>query len=169
MSIKISKLEEELKLKTLECIEKDGTIEEMQTDNLILKEEALAKDALNEANLGKLNELEENLKKSVNRVNLVEHWANKMMHENEHLKKLKNVNAAVENNHDDTADLRKLKLEVKSKNKEIKLLNDQKNILANELRDMQEKANGGQNRDVTEKCLKLTADVGRKNNEIKAL
>ena len=92
-----------------------------------------------------------------------------MMHEIQHLKTNKNVTAAVDNNHDDAADVRKLKLEVKSKNQETKLLNEHKNTLANELRDLQEKANGGQNKDVIDKCIKLTADAGIKNKEIKAL
>ena len=80
------------------------------------------------------------------------------------MKTNKNVTAAVDNNHDDAADVRKLKLEVKSKNQETKLLNEHKNTLANELRDLQEKANGGQNKDVIDKCIKLTADAGIKNN-----
>ena len=121
----------------------------MQTENLILKEEALAKDALSEANLGRINGLEENLKKSVNRVNLLEPWAKGMKHKVQHLENNKNVNVAVDKNHENSTDVNKLKLEVKSKNQEIKLLNEHKNTLANELRDLQEKSIVGQkNKDV---------------------
>ena len=166
LSIKVAKLEEDLKLKTLECTEKEVMMDEMQTENYILKEESLkmkddqkSKDALNEANLGRINDLEELNKKNVSmlemkasRVDLLEPLVNKMMHEIKHLKNGKNADPACENNQDHSV-VKKLKLEIKSKNKEIKLLKEQKSTLAIELRDVQVKVADGKNDEVVDKFI----------------
>ena len=175
MSIRMSKLEEELKLKTLECTEKEGTIEEILNENYTLKEETSklkdetkVKDEVNESNLGRMNDLEETLKKKTHRVDILEPLVNKMMHEIKLYKSNKNDPTANDVKHEDS-EVRKLKLEIKAKNQAVKLLNEQKSTLANEIRDLQEKANNGQNKDIIDKCIKLTADASTKNNEIKSL
>lgn len=171
MSIRISKLEEELKLKSLECVEKDGTIETMENENFVLKEDMVKakdelqfKDTLNEANLGKLNTLEEVLKKKSDRVRILEPLVNKMMQE------AKSTNArASPTATNDKEETKKLKLEIKAKPQTLKVLSDQKSELANEIRDLQEKANNGQNKDVFEKCIKLTTEVNSRKTENKDL
>ena len=64
--IRISKLEEELKLKSLECVQKDGIIETMENEKFALKEDVVrAKDELQFKDTLKLNALEEVLKRNL--------------------------------------------------------------------------------------------------------
>ena len=69
----------------------------------------------------------------------------------------------------DKEETKKLKLEIKAKPQTLKVLSDQKSELANEIRDLQEKANNGQNKDVFEKCIKLTTEVNSRKTENKDL
>ena len=147
-----------MKLKSLECVEKDATIEGLENENCIMKEEVVKvkdemniKDSLNEANLGKLNSVEETNKKLLNRVQIMEPLLNKQMHEIARLKTNKNPDES-SGGKADNQDVKKMKLEIKTKNQTIKLLNEHKSELANEIKELQEKAHGGgHNKDVIDK------------------
>jgi hypothetical protein len=121
MSRKISKLEEELKLKVLESTENYATIESLENENFVLKEDVVkfkddmkTKDTLNESNLGMINSLEEKLKKKTTRLEIVEPAVTKLMHD---MKVLKAGNAGNEATYDkvDDQEMKKLKRELKEK------------------------------------------------------
>ena len=175
MSIKIRKLKDEMKLKVLECTEKDASIESLENENFVLKEDlvkakddAKIKDTLNESNLGRMNTLEDALRQKENRVNILEPLVNKLMKDTKPRNVGKVAQDATDNKNDDQ-DIKKLKLEIKEKNKKITLLTSHKSELANELKDLQEKNFGGQSKDIVDKCIKLTADLSSKKTENKSL
>ena len=180
LNIKIKKIEESYRLKELECAEKDATIESLENEQFVSKEEVVklrdemkTKDALNESNLGRINSLEERInsleeiaKERSDRVDILEPLTNKLMHENKVLKGNQNAKATKEDKKDDE-ETKKIRKELKTKTQMIKTLNEHKSQLANELKELQEKAHGDQNKDVVEKCIKLTNEIASKKTENK--
>ena len=168
LNVKIKKLEEEIKRKTLETVEKDGIIETMENENYVLKEEIVSlkeliqvKDTAHEASLSKVNDLEEYLKREKERVKILEPIVNKYL-------KKQGVANLTDNENDE---VKSLKTDLKAKSQLIKELNAHKSELANELKDLQEKANNSDkhDQDALDKCVKLTSEVNIKKSEIKVL
>jgi len=169
LNIRLGKLEEEIKVKALECIEKEGAIENLENENDTLKEELEkkkdeigVKNVVIEGNVARINTLEEELRRKNEelrrkneRIDILEPAVNRI---------LKNEVRQVENS--DPTDLKKLKSELKSKNLTIKQLKEHKSELANELKELQEKTHEENN---TDKCIQLTANVNALKVENKAL
>ena len=160
LEFRIKQLEDEVKLKTLEIIEKEGTIETLESENCVLKEDVIKiKDDLQlkidviESNVGTINTLEEKLKKKTQRVNILEPYVNSLLNK-------KNEAASINDK-----DVTVLKNKIKSKNEIIKQLREDKGKLAKELSDLQEKVNSNGDSDIVGKCIKLTTE----NNELKAV
>ena len=163
LNIRLNKLEEEIKQKSLECIEKEGAIKMLENDQCNLKEEVEKsedevgdKNKVIEANISRINTLEEDLKVKAERVNILEPAVNRIM-------KSKQQGLISKS---DPEELKKCKTEIRSKNQMIKQLQEHKSELANELKDLQEKLYSESN---TDKCIKLTADLNATKAENKAL
>ena len=150
LKIKLSKLETELKSKILEMAEKDGMLESMESENCVLKEELekikesiQIKDKVIEADLCKINTLEEQLKIKSDRVSILEPVVNRILN---NTKTTDSIAIKTPN-----VDVTKLKEDLKLKSLEIKqLMKDKK-----EVNELQDKLNTGDNNDALEKCTKI--------------
>ena len=161
-NMRIKKLEEELKLKTLELVEKDGCIEALENENFVykeditkLKDDLQLKNTTIESNIGNINILEEKLRRQTERVQILEPAVNRFLS--------KSINS------DEACGVSKLKNDLKSKNEIIKQLNEDKISLTNELRDLQEKSRSEKQQDIVDKCIKLTTDLNKAKSDNKTL
>lgn len=135
LNIRLGKLEEDLKRKTLECVEKEGIIEALENENCILKEDLekakddnVVKSKVIEGNIARINTVEEELKRKSDRINILEPAVNRILSKNYKSPPRK-----------DSKEVVNYENELKTKNQIIKQLSEDKNELANELKETQEK------------------------------
>ena len=147
-----------------EIIIKDGALEAGLSRINILEEESVRKDS-------KLKSLEDEITKKSNREQLLERALKKRLKKNQQSPNDMGTAPAMEVDgetaNDD--DFQKLKKSLKGKDALIRELKEGKVILANELKDAQEKLNGSGGNHSIEKCIKLTKDLKNKTNECKAV
>ena len=179
MRVKLTALELEIRKKNLEIAEKDSEITAAGTEltlvteeNRKLKDASVVKDELNEVTIAKLDSLEELVKKKEDRNKLLEPLICKFLDEN---KKLKagavsdmNPNPGTNDPSEMAKENERLKSELKATKEKLKTEKDDKSTLAKELAAAQSRLNT-ENKEMNEKCIKLTNDVKIKSAEIKML
>ena len=134
----------------------------MENENCILKEDLekakddiVVKSKVIEGNIARINTVEEDLKRKSDRISILEPAVNRILSKNYKSPPRK-----------DSKEVVNYKDEVKAKNQIIKQLNEDKNKLANELKETQEKLHSNMD---TDKCIKLTANLNAVKSESKAL